>query len=235
MYRWTRLCRLSLSASFLLWPLCNLTSAEAAAGRANKPAGQNQSDAPASSQIGISPTSLTFAQQQIWTTSAAKLVNIKNVGSTVLDFVSIVASGDYSETNNCASSLQPGKSCRLQVTFTPSASGQRTGYVTLSDSDPTILQTVNLSGTGSVPATKLTVSPGVASITSGQTEQFTAAINGVGTSKVTWSVDGIVGGNSTVGMISVSGLYTPPPFPVLTSFLLRPPKNQCRRPLPGWW
>jgi len=52
----------------------------------------------------------------------------------------------------------------------------------------------------------ITISPSHAAVTSTtQTQQFTASVNGV-----TWSVDGIVGGNSTVGTISSTGLYAPP-------------------------
>lgn len=53
---------------------------------------------------------------------------------------------------------------------------------------------------------QVTISParaGVVTVT--QTQQFTASVSGA-----TWSVDKIVGGNSTVGTISTTGLYTPP-------------------------
>src|SRR5258708_12480309 len=52
----------------------------------------------------------------------------------------------------------------------------------------------------------ITVSPKHAAVTvTTQTQQFASSINAV-----TWSVDGVVGGNATVGTISPSGLYTPP-------------------------
>jgi hypothetical protein len=52
----------------------------------------------------------------------------------------------------------------------------------------------------------VTVSPARAAVViTTQTQQFTASVNGA-----TWSVDNIVGGNSTVGIITASGLYTPP-------------------------
>jgi len=52
----------------------------------------------------------------------------------------------------------------------------------------------------------VTVSPARAAVViSTQTQQFTASVNGA-----TWSVDNIVGGNSTVGTITATGLYTPP-------------------------
>ena len=68
-----------------------------------------------------------------------------------------------------------------------------------------VLSTILIS-TSAPASAAITVSPALTSVaTSTQTQQFTASMNGV-----TWSVDNIVGGNSTVGTISASGLYTPP-------------------------
>ena len=53
----------------------------------------------------------------------------------------------------------------------------------------------------------VTVSPAIAAITLWQTQQFTVSVPGGG--GATWSVDGVAGGNATVGGISVNGLYTP--------------------------
>jgi hypothetical protein len=62
------------------------------------------------------------------------------------------------------------------------------------------------SATASVTSTTPTVSPKRAAVTiNTQTQQFTSSITGA-----TWSVDGIAGGDTTVGTISASGLYTPP-------------------------
>src|ERR1700676_1688679 len=48
-------------------------------------------------------------------------------------------------------------------------------------------------------------------ITAGQTQQFTAVVSGDAQARgVTWSVDGVAGGNATVGTIGSSGLYTAP-------------------------
>jgi hypothetical protein len=127
-----------------------------------------------------------------------------------LNINSIVASGDYSQTNNCPAALSTGTNCTINVTFAPSSTGSRTGDITVNDTDPAFLQTVSLSGTGVVASSAVSVSPGQGSITSTQTEQFSATVNGVTSTNVTWSVDGVQGGNSTVGTISTSGLYTPP-------------------------
>jgi uncharacterized protein (DUF1800 family) len=44
----------------------------------------------------------------------------------------------------------------------------------------------------------------------GSTATFTATVSNLSSSAVTWSVNGVAGGNSTVGVISSAGVYTPP-------------------------
>ena len=56
----------------------------------------------------------------------------------------------------------------------------------------------------------VSVSPGNASVTLGATQQFTATVTNATNLSVTWNVNGAVGGNSTVGTISATGLYTTP-------------------------
>ena len=158
----------------------------------------------------ISPLSLTFSSQNVLTASAPQTVTLTNTGSAALSLNSIVASGDYAQTNNCGTSLAATASCTLQVTFTPSAPGSRAGDITFSDNDPSTLQTVTLSGTGTAPSTTVSIVPVQASVTPGQSSQFQAFISGVSSTNVTWAVDGITGGNSSIGTISPSGLYAGP-------------------------
>ena len=63
------------------------------------------------------------------------------------------------------------------------------------------------------PNVTVTVSPKLAAVAAtSQTQQFNATVTGnIADLTVTWSVDGIAQGNATVGTISSSGLYTPPP------------------------
>jgi hypothetical protein len=64
-------------------------------------------------------------------------------------------------------------------------------------------------GTGGNPAPTVTVSPTTATLTTGGTQTFTATVqNGSGT--VNWSVNGVAGGNATVGTITSAGVYTAP-------------------------
>jgi serine protease len=56
----------------------------------------------------------------------------------------------------------------------------------------------------------VSVTPGTANVTAGMTQMFTAAVTGNSNMSVNWSVNGVAGGNSTIGMISTSGAYTAP-------------------------
>lgn len=64
-----------------------------------------------------------------------------------------------------------------------------------------------------VPEISVSVSPGSVSLLIGQTSTFTATVTGSAINSVTWAVNGVPGGNSTVGTISTAGLYTAPATP----------------------
>jgi uncharacterized protein (DUF1800 family) len=59
-------------------------------------------------------------------------------------------------------------------------------------------------------AQSITVTPKTAYVQTGATSQFSATVSGLSSSGVTWSAGGRVGGNSTAGTISSTGLYTAP-------------------------
>ena len=56
----------------------------------------------------------------------------------------------------------------------------------------------------------VTVTPATNSVPITGTRQLAVTVTGVANTAVTWSVNGIAGGNSTVGTISATGLYTAP-------------------------
>ena len=56
----------------------------------------------------------------------------------------------------------------------------------------------------------IAIAPLTPSIQLFHSQQFSATVQGVSNTAVTWSVNGISGGNSAVGQISTNGLYSPP-------------------------
>jgi YVTN family beta-propeller protein len=106
--------------------------------------------------IMLTPASLTFAQQAIGTTSAAKTVTLTNNQTSALAITSVVAGGEFTETNTCSASVPALGKCTISVRFRPTATGTQTGSITITDNASTSPQTVALTGTG-VP--QATVSP----------------------------------------------------------------------------
>jgi hypothetical protein len=120
--------------------------------------------------VSLSANSLSFGSELVSSTSNAQSVTLTNGGDAALT-VSISITGDFEQTNNCGSSVAAGGSCTINVTFTPTAGGNRSGMLTITDNNDGVAgstQTVNLAGTGQdftlAPATgsssSATVSPG---------------------------------------------------------------------------
>ena len=106
-----------------------------------------------------SPASLNFSGQMYGSSSSAQTVTLRNTGAVVLTPTSVAVSGDFSETDNCAgNTVQPGQSCAIQVTFTPTQIGSRTGHLTIYTNVTGGQLTVSLSGSG-VPAGGVNLSP----------------------------------------------------------------------------
>jgi len=101
-----------------------------------------------SASVSLSSTSLTFASQLVGSTSAAQTVTLNNTGNAALSVTSIVASGDYAQTNTCGTSVAAGANCTISVTFTPTATGTRTGAITITDNTSGSPHIVSLTGTG---------------------------------------------------------------------------------------
>jgi hypothetical protein len=99
--------------------------------------------------LRFSASSLNFGLLQKGLTSAPQTVTVTNVSGHASTFSNITSSGDFSQSNTCPHTLNPGQNCIITVTFKPATVGIRTGAVTLKDNDPgSPTQTIALTGTG---------------------------------------------------------------------------------------
>lgn len=134
--------------------------------------------------------------------------NTGKVGTTVTIFgkgFSATASQDAVAFNGTSATVSEAAPNRL-VTTVPA--GATTGSITLTAplgnaTSPSPFTVISVTGS-------LTVTPASALVLPNRTQQFAATLNGSPTSAVTWSVDGIPGGDGTIGTISTGGLYTAP-------------------------
>jgi subtilase family serine protease len=107
---------------------------------------------------GYSPVSLTFATKGVGKTTASKKVILTNAGHAPLNLSTITTSGDFSlKAFTATKKLTPcvnggtvaaGATCAIEVTFTPSQPGTRTGEVTFTDNASPSSQQVALAGFG---------------------------------------------------------------------------------------
>ncbi len=88
-----------------------------------------------------------YGGQQVGTVSPGYALMLTNIRTSPITVSSIAATGDFKQTNNCKT-LKAGATCKINVTFNPAQTGPRTGTLTITDTDVTSPQIVNLSGTG---------------------------------------------------------------------------------------
>ncbi|MFZ0635054.1 MAG: SBBP repeat-containing protein [Candidatus Acidiferrales bacterium] len=132
------------------------------------------------STITLSASSLSFGTQSVGVPSSPQAVTVTNNGTTALTISSIVASGDFSETDDCTKApLQPTTQCEIDVTYTPSAPGATVGALTITDNAAGSPQVVLLNGTGLAPGISIVSVPPGATVSAGQTATFTLLISSV--------------------------------------------------------
>jgi len=103
--------------------------------------------------VSLSPSTVSFGNQTVGSTSSPQTATLTNGGTTSLSITNISASGDFAQTNTCGVSLAANASCAISVTFTPTAAGSRTGTLTVTDNASNSPQTASLSGTGVILGT----------------------------------------------------------------------------------
>ena len=103
-------------------------------------------------QVTWAPASLTFGNQTVGTTSAAKVITLTNNLSTALAISGYTFTGadpgDFAKTDTCGGSVAAKGKCTISVTFTPNATGTRTATLGVNDGANNAPQTVSLKGTG---------------------------------------------------------------------------------------
>src|SRR5467141_3695557 len=155
----------------------------------------------------LSPTSLTFRSQAVGTSSAAQFITLTNSGNTTLTFsASFTGDFGFAGLGTCGSSVAAGVSCTISVKFTPTATGTRTGTLTLTDNAPNSPQTVSLTGTGGTAssAPTITTQPANQTVTAGQTATFVVAASGTSPLTYQWRK------NATAISGATSSSYTTP-------------------------
>ncbi len=97
--------------------------------------------------LSLPSTSLLLPDTLVGTSSPAVPMLIENAGTGDLNITNITITAGFAQTNNCGT-VWPGAYCSINVTFSPTAAGTRTGSLTITSNDPAGAKTVTLSGVG---------------------------------------------------------------------------------------
>jgi hypothetical protein len=103
--------------------------------------------------VSLSPTSVTFADTAVGTSSNPQTVTVTNGGNENLVINSVGLTGTDAGSfgippSACLTTLAPGASCSVDVTFKPTAAGAKTAALTLGDNAAGGTQNVSLTGNG---------------------------------------------------------------------------------------
>ena len=113
----------------------------------------------------VSPNSIGFGNQPIFTASNVRTITVTNNGNENLGMSQSVLAGQdpgqFTLSDNCAAAitLAPGDQCTMTVQYIPSTLGGASAVVQVNDSAPDSPQTVNLSGTGTPSAVVFSPAP----------------------------------------------------------------------------
>jgi 6-phosphogluconolactonase (cycloisomerase 2 family) len=125
--------------------------------------------------ISLLPTGLTFSNQVVGLSSGVQEITLTNTDEVhALTITTIVASGDFTQSNTCGSSVAAGKTCTISVQFAPASVGAIDGSISVFDNAPGSPQLVGLSGTGLAQETVSPSSLNFGTVTIGKTSTIKA-------------------------------------------------------------
>ncbi len=152
---------------------------------------------PTQINVSITPTTATVAASGTQQFQAT----VTGSGNTAVQWQVNGVTGGTAATGTISTSglyTAPATPVAMQVTVSA---------VSAADSTKSASAAVTVNA---LPAGSIVISPTTATLAAGATQQFTATVVGENNAGVSWSVDGVAGGNGTVGRVSSSGLYTAP-------------------------
>ena len=122
-----------------------------------------------------SASNLYFGGQLVSNLSPANVITLTNIRTTPITISNIATTGNFTQKNTCTT-LAVGATCQVIVMFGPRQTGPLTGTLTITDTDVTSPQVVNLQGIGTQVTLSGTKYPGVNLGTSYLNSQTTAAV-----------------------------------------------------------
>lgn len=182
----------------------NITFSPKAAGSRSGTLTLNDSDVTSPQTVSLAGTGTNLKrgttminwQTQPMGSATMRKLGLTNVGTSPITISGMQVIGDYTQVNNCKSSIAPGASCSVSLTFAPTQTGLRYGMLVINDSDYGSPHAVRLLGTGQAGRTS------VSSLT------FSSQAVGTNSPAQTFSLTNVGAFSLTIPSISASGDFS---------------------------
>ena len=146
-------------------------------------------------QINASSTSLNLGSATIGTTTAGTLTLTNSGGTNLLISLISVSGGSFGVSGiSTPSTLTPGGSVSINVSFSPAIAGSASGSISVTSNDPqnpTTVVTLTGTGTSTPVSPSITTSPTNQTVTAGQTATFTVVAAGTAPLSYQWQKSGV--------------------------------------------
>jgi len=126
-----------------------------------------------------SPSPVSLGAVAVGSSGNPQALTVSNTGDALLKISTLTIGGtnpgDFSEKDNCAgTTVVPGGSCTVNITFKPAAGGTRTATLTVTDNNNSVAGSTHLTGQGA--DFSLSVSPTTNTVTAGQKATYTLTV-----------------------------------------------------------
>ena len=134
-------------------------------------------------ELVVSTDSLQFPNVMVGQSSAPVAITLSNFTSAAIGITQLTLqgpnTGDFSQTNNCGTSVAQQTSCVVTIIFTPTAGDVRSTNLSVIDTNGNTVGAL-LQGTGTNFAVSSSTFPSVVTIKAGQTANFTVWLGAQG-------------------------------------------------------
>ena len=142
---------------------------------------------PSAPTVTVSASTLDFGYHKIGSPSRPQKFTLTNGGLVAANITDVsLSNADFTQTNDCGSTVDPGKSCTFLVRFNPSQPFAETATLSITDNGMNSPQTVNLSGIGAIqPIVVFPIQLNFGGVTVGQSSTLPVTLANAANTKLT--------------------------------------------------
>jgi hypothetical protein len=157
-----------------------------------------------------SQNSLTFPTTSVGNISVPQTITLSNTGTTTLHLLSFAIDPNFAVTPSCTT-LVPGSSCDLSISFTPQLAGTRVGALQILSDSSSSLDFISLIGAADPSILSLTpASLNFGTVLLGKSALLTQTVTNTGTTPVSFSTITATGEYAVGGTCPTAGGSLPP-------------------------